>query len=592
MFTRKSTHARTSGFCSTARLLAGSLAVLSLPALAGTPKAMTMVPGDAEVVVVMPNVGELLRDMDMVNVMMGEMGNAEMLMVTSMVRGMPGVNLEGSAAVVLDMQDDWDEEPDAVVLLPVTSFADLTQGRKAVNGIVEFPMGNDPIYFRDIGGGYAAMSNNTKVLGSFTPASHTMEQAQAMLGTAGSRAAEANDVMVYLNLDSVRPMLEESFGDLEEQGDMLEMMMGEQAAQGFDTFMHAYKTAVADGHAVVGGISFDAQTGFAMDFGLQFSEGSDSAAMFNNNGNAGAYFNRVPEMDFFYAQAFDLRGSGIQNMMSEYMGMVNDMDTTGMFGGMDLEKLMKQFHGGAQILGTSSPMGMSGMLANTVMYTEGGDPQSTIESMREMYSSMNKMNADGVNVTANFSDQTEEVNGIEAYAHSMKIDIDAAGMGGGGFGAPDPAMMMQMMYGPSGGPSGYAAKAGEGMVYTFSKDAELLSKAYNAANGKNTMMKNAGIASAAALLPDNRVMEAYVGVDHILNTVGPILMMFGIVPEFEPIDGLTPIAMGATADGGGVMLRTVLPLETIQNVMEMIPEDMMGGGGNDWDDDDDEGMSF
>lgn len=568
---------------------------ISLPVMAGTPKALTMVPGDSEIVVVMPNVGELLSDMDKVNAMMGDMGKAEVMMMTSMVRGMPGMNLEGSAAVILDMQDDWENEPDAVVLLPVSDFNDLTQGREAVNGLVEFPMGGQNIYFRDIGGGYAAMSNDTNILGGFTPASHTIEEAQAMLGVAGNRVASANDVMVYVSLDALRPMIEGSFAEMEQQGDMIEMMMGAEAAQGFDTFMNLYKTAVADGQAFVSGMSFDENQGFAFDFGLQFKEGTDSAAMFNNDGDAGSYFNRVPQMDFFYAQAFDLRGEGIQTMITEYMDMMQKMDNTGMIAGFDFNAIMNQFQGGAQILGASDAMMMNGLLANTVMYSEGKDADACIEAMQGMYNGMGNMEQQGVSINASFSDEPSSINGIEAYTHSMSFEIDPAMMGGGGgFGAPDPAMIMQMMYGPNGGPAGYAAKAGEGMVFTFSQNADLLSKAYKAANGENTMMSNQGIAAAAAMLPDNRVMEAYVGVDHILNTVGPMLMMFGIVPEFEPIDGLTPVAFGATADGGGMMVRSVLPLKTVKAVMKMIPEDAMGGGNDDWDsdDDNDDDMSF
>jgi hypothetical protein len=568
---------------------------ISLPAMAGTPKALTMVPGDSEIVVVMPNVGELLSDMDKINAMMGEMGKPEVMMMTSMVRGMPGMDLNGSAAIVVDMQDDWEKEPDAVVLLPVTSFEDLTQGREAVNGLVEFPMGNDPIYFRDIGGGYAAMSNDQVVLAGFRQASHTIEEAQAMLGTAGNRVAEANDVMVYLSVDALRPMAEDSFDEMEQQGDMIEMMMGAEAAQGFDTFMNLYKTAVADGQAIVTGMSFDADQGVAFDFGLQFSEGSDSAAMFNNNGDAGSYFNHVPQMDFFFAQAFDLRGEGIQTMINGYMDMVEQMDVSGMVAGFDMKAMMDQFQGGAQILGASDAMMMKGLLANTVMYTEGKDADACIAAMQKMYKGIGNIQEQGVSVKSSFSDEPSAINGIQAYTHSMSFDIDPAMMGGGGgFGAPDPAMIMQMMYGPTGGPAGYAAKAGDGMIFTFSQDEDLLTSAYKAANGENTMMSNKGIAAAAGMLPDNRVMEAYVGVDHILNTVGPILMMFGIVPEFEPIDGLTPVAFGATADGGGMMVRSVLPLQTVMEVMKMIPEDAMGGGNDDWgsDDDDDDEMEF
>lgn len=570
----------------------GSIALLSLPALAGTPKAMTMVPSSADAVVVIPDLGELLNDMNVVNTMLGDMGAMEVTMMTSMVRGMPGLNLDGSAAVVVDVSPDAFEEMDAVVLVPVSSFKDVTQGREAVNGMVELPMGGDSIYFRDLGDGYAAMSNDTDVLGAFAPASHTMDQAKAMLGTAGNRAANSNDVMVYINLDALRPMMNESVKEMEAQGEMIEMMAGPQAAQSFDSFIGMYKTAIKDGHAAVSGISFDVQKGFTFDLGMQFKEGSESASKFNNDGNAGAYFDRVPAMDFFYAQAFDLGGEGIQSMLSGYMDMVKGMDAGNVMQGMDIAGMMKNFQGGSMVMGTTNIMGMTGLVSNTVMYTEGDDAGGALKTMRDMYSSLADMDAQGVSVQASFDDQPQDVNGIQAYAHSMSIDVDQAAMGGAAaFGAPDPSMIMQMIYGPARGPSGYAAEAGNGLVYTFSQNPELLKSAVEAADGKNTMMSNKGIAMASSMLPDNRVMEAYVGIDHILNSVGPMLMMFGVVPEFEPIEGLTPVAFGATADGGGMMVRTVMPLETMKTIMDMIPADAMGGG-DDWDDDDDDSMEF
>lgn len=570
----------------------GSIALLTLPALAGTPKAMTMVPSSADAVVIIPDLGELLNDMNVVNTMLGDMGAMEVTMMTAVVRGMPGLNLDGSAAVVLDLEGDDFEDMDAVVLVPVSNFSDLAQGREAVNGMVELPMGGDSVFLRDLGSGYAAMSNDTDVLGAFSPASHTIDQAKAMLGTAGNRAASSNDLMVYLNLDAIRPMLDASVEEMEAQGQMVEMMGGAQAAQGFDSFMNIYKTAVKDGHAAVSGLSFDAQKGFTFDFGMQFKEGSKSASKFNNDGNAGAYFDRVPAMDFFYAQAFDLGGEGIQSMLSGYMDMVKDMDAGDMMKGMDLAGMMKNFQGGSMVMGTTNVMGMTGLMSNTVMYTEGDGAGGALESMKGIYNSMGDMQATGLSIKASFDDQPQDVNGIKAYAHSMTFDVDQAAMGGAaGFGMPDPAMIMQIIYGPSRGPAGYAAEAGNGLVYTFSQDTALLKSAVEAAGGKNTMMMNKGIASASSMLPENRVMEAYVGIDHILNSVGPMLMMFGVVPDFEPVEGLTPLAFGATADGGGMMVRTIMPLETMRTIMKMIPSDAMGGG-NDWDDDEDEDMSF
>ena len=46
------------------------------------------------------------------------------------------------------------------------------------------------------------------------------------------------------------------------------------------------------------------------------------------------------------------------------------------------------------------------------------------------------------------------------------------------------------------------------------------------------MANSDAISKTRAMLPDNRVMEMYIGADHLANTAGPMAMMFGLIPEF------------------------------------------------------------
>jgi hypothetical protein len=166
--------------------------------------------------------------------------------------------------------------------------------------------------------------------------------------------------------------------------------------------------------------------------------------------------------------------------------------------------------------------------------------------------------------------------------------MDQQGMGAGGMGGMmNPQMMMQMMFGPNLGPAGYIAEAGDGVVQTHSTDKFALARAVQAAKGKNALGSIELVQQSASMLQDNTVFEMYLGADHTLNTVGPMLMMFGVVPEFEQLPPHAPIAMGFTADGGGATMRTWVPMQVLGTIMELIPQDQMGAS-----DQQDEEMDF
>lgn len=556
---------------------------------------MTLVPADADVVAVMPDVGELLRDADTVNAMLGHMSTMELTMATSMLRGMPGMNLTGSGAVVVDLdEENPGNAPRMMMLLPVSDFEAMSQGREPVNGIVEMNMGGMPLFMRDVGGGYAAVGVDSAMIDGFTPAGRGEDEVMASLGATGASMMLTSDLFVMLNLDSVRPMIEQSLADIEAQAEMVELMAGPEAAQAMDMMVDAYANVSTDGERVMHAMTFDQASGLAADFAVQFKEGSEAAGYLNNEGRAAQHMARVPGMDFFYAAAFDFSGEGLSSLMGEYMEMVQAMDQAGMMGAFNMDAIADMFTSGAMVMGAPQNLMGGGIMTNTVVYIASEDTAGYVEQMREMYGAMGQIEQQGVRMRASLSDETVDVGGIKAYEHSMSFTMPA-GMGGG-FGAPSPDMVMQMMYGPSKGPAGYIAETDSGIVMTMGKDAQLLSKAVSATNGVGTLRKDAGILAAAGMLPENRVMEAYVGVDHILNTVGPMMMMFGAIPDFAPVERLTPVAMGMTADNGALMFRAVMPVETMKKAVEMIPQDAGGGMGGDddgWgDDEDDGGMAF
>jgi len=576
----------------TAAALCGALGSTSTAAM---PEAMTMIPEGTDAMIVMPDVGEMLRDADTLNAMLGANSSLEVTLATALVRGMPGLDLTRSGAVAIDFDaQNPGAEPEFIALVPVGDFGALSQGRPAQDGVVALEMGADAVFLRSLGGGYAAIGTDAAGVRGFTPADRSEEELGALLGTAGVRIADANDVFFVLDMGAIRPMLEQSFDEIEAQGDMVELMAGPEAAAGVDAMLSVYKTAVRDGRALLQGMNFDRETGLSFDVAMQFADSSDTASKLHNDGRAGLHMRHVPVMDFFTAWSFDASGDGIRSMLDGYAELAQATDTTGVSDMIDLGEVFTAYEGGAFVMGATDAMMMNGVLSRSVFYGASEDPQGSIGVLRGMYAATDQAEQQGVRVTASLSDEPASVEGVEVYEHSLRFEMDPAMAGG--MGGPSPAMAMQMMFGPNLGPSGYAAPVEGGVVMTMSKDRGLLSRSVAAATGAGGLKEDPGVAAVSALLPENRVLEGYVSMEHVLNAVGPMLMMFGVVPEFEPLDAMVPMAMGATADGGALMLRTVIPTSTVTTIAGMLPEDMGGmmgvpggpGAGPDGGDDDED----
>ncbi|MGV6814896.1 MAG: hypothetical protein ACWA5W_07815 [Phycisphaerales bacterium] len=566
---------------------------MSLPALAGTPAALDHVPSDAQVVIVVPNVGDLITDVNTVNQLLGENGEPMVMMVSAMIRGMPGLNLDGSMAAVLEFdEENMEAEPEVVFLLPVSDFDAFSDGHtKGDNGVYAMDMGQSVLSFRNAGDGFVVFGDDAGLVGSFDAAGGQKRAHAKTLGKTCGRVTGATDISMFVNLDAFDAMIAEGMEEMEAQGEMVEMMGGAEAAAGFDMMLNVLQTVADDGSSLAVGLNFDMETGISYDLGVQFKDDSTSASYLHNAGNAGKYLGNMPEMEYFFASAFDLSGGGIQRLMSDYFDMAAKLDTTGMMKSMDVKGMLANVKGGIQVMGASDNI-MGGLFANTMQYFEVDDADAYLGQVREMYNGMSESMAQleetGVKVSASMDADPTEINGVEAYGYSFGMDMSGLSDMTGGMGGPNPAMIMGMVFGPEGGPSGYMAEAGDGIVSTFSKDAEFFSKVADAANGNNTMKGNASIAKTASMMPEHRVMETYIAADHLVNTAGPMLMMFGVIPEFEPVDALAPVGIGVTADGGGFGVRLAMPMETIGAIMEMIPEEALGGG----DADDDGNMDF
>ena len=141
-------------------------------------------------------------------------------------------------------------------------------------------------------------------------------------------------------------------------------------------------------------------------------------------------------------------------------------------------------------------------------------------------------------------------------------------------------MMMPMLFGPSGGPNGYAAAADANtVVVTYSTSAALLEKAVGAAQNGGELSKNAMVMAQNERLHDEAFAYAYVDMGTILKAVLPTVAMFAGPVNVDIPENVTPLAMSVSSSGGGVGIRTVVPADLIELMKETGAAFQKLGGG-------------
>lgn len=568
-----------------------AISTAALSAAAGAPSALDHVAPTADVVIGIADMGDFLTDIDQINRLLGENGSAEIVFVTAVARGLPGVNLEGSAAVIMDFPEDPEagQDPAGMALVPVTDFGVFSQQREARDGIVELPFPDARVFARDVGHGYALVGDNPDALRAFDMSDGNMKAHGQRLGGAGNRLVGGSEVSIIMNANSMRPYLDAVKQGMDEQGQMVGMMGGEQAAQGFDMFSQLASGVINDLQTGALGLTIT-DAGMSYDMAMQFAEGSDSAANFAKGGNTKGLTNHLPSGPYMFAMSLDTSSPAIQKFAAAYEGMManlpEEMQNSMSMGQLSMKELSKLTDGVAFVMGSTPGLMGGGLFANTTQYIKTSKPEAYRQAMLNMMNEIDGQSNQGMTIDTNVAADAISIDGTSLTSYGMTFQMDPDAMGGGMPGM-DPSMVMGMVFGPAGGPAGYIGEVKNGVIQTLTQGPELTKRALAAASSGEGLGTGERIGRVANALHDDRAAEIYIGVDEIMNAVGPMLMMFGQIPEFEPMNAMDPIALGMTFDNGGLVGRIHMPMDTFETLLSLVPDDNMNGGGNN-----DDGFDF
>lgn len=554
---------------------AGALGMFLAPALGALPAIFDRVPAEAVLVLTTKNLQEVD---DGVSQLLGAVELPALATPSELLRraGLgEGIDMTKPVAIAL-MPGELDGElPPVVALLPTTNFDGMMEAFNATadDGVYSITIATgETLFVRKGEGGYAVASPMREFALAVDARGGNLKSHEADLGGVGTDLANASHIVAVIKkplLDilqqQIGPMIQRQAGMTAMMGGADMEAMNEQAekAQKF------LEDMLRDSRSFVFGMQAGA-TGLSLDMALDFQADSEFSGMFNQSGDSAAYMKRLPNQPFMFAYGADFSAPVTKKIMN-VMGQMNQ----GMFPG--LAKSLESMTGQSMAVFVSPGGIMGGLLANTVAYNGSNDPKGMLESLRA-WSNDAAENMPGMTMT--YQQNAAEVDGVSVDAWSMKMDMGAN---------TDPfagGMMQQMntmLFGPSG-MGGYYAPGKQGVYQTMSKNSQLVSAALKAETGDESLLANRGLSMVAKRLPENRTVEAYVGVHAILQQGLQMAAMFGMPLQVELPDQLPPVGLGVTTDRSAARVATFVPAPVIKTVgqLAMQAEQMFGGmGGQD-----------
>ncbi len=549
---RRAQHTLGAGFLASS-LLTASAASAALPA------ALDRVPTDALAVVVSPsvdrldkNAAALLTAIEMPTVT----SPAQLLSVVGLSRG---VDTAKPVALVLMAGNMGGDVPPALLLLPVSDYAAVASSLSAsdtTGALTGGTAAGEAVFIKKLDGGYAAVSPMRSILEGYSGEGGMLAAHEKALGAMGVNVVENSDAALIANIPALAPMLEPGMEQLKGQLGAMTMMQGGMAQGLNDSPLDmAMQNFVRDGKVGVLGLKASGM-GLTASLAATFKEGSELAKIFQGGGDSTPLLKKLPDVPFLFAYAVDLSSPtartiiGNTNNIRETTGQAMPAVTPGMAAFID------NLSGQSGMI-MPNPAGlMGGLLARGVSYYASPTPDALVSQFNTIVTDLNGKTINGQSFSGVFNADSTKIGSQTVSGYSLRMKAAPGSMAAGLEGA---------MYGPTGGPSGFVAKTGSGVIVTTTPDQSVMSITLAAAEGKNALGGNRMLSQVQANLPSERIFEAYISPRPIIDQAAPFLAMMG-----QPLDQgavpaeIPPVGLSVSVDEGAMRFDAFIPAPVIK----------------------------
>lgn len=577
----------------TAAMLA-SLAGMN-PALAGGPESMDRVPGNAAVVISLRDMEGFVKEFEALEKAMGLPADVENPIAQAQaLLGTKGLNSHGSMSVAIMPEADGSmdfeaAEPNGVMIIPVSNYADFVKGlgAAATEGVQSIRFDEKEAFVKDIGGGYAAISNAKATVEGFGDKAAQGAGRSKAMGATGAMIADRSDMVVYVNMPAFKDKMKE--GLAEGKAGMAEgpaAMGGEGVAKGLDQMFGFMDRFVDQSQAAVIGVDIN-EKGVTLDLGAQFVEGSEMAGYFAQAGNSGSLLNFLPNQAFLFAGAFDTSSEGVRRALKGFSDFSKQMqaaaqqmaaasgapDTGDVMNLLSLTGDVEAVDASAFCLGASPSGIMGGIFTNTSTYVKPKDTAKFRGGAQKLVEGMNGKTVAGMSYKSVYTPSAATIRGVEVDSWSATMEPAADDPNG-----MQMQMVMNVIFG-AGGMGGMSATVGDAVVSTMSQNTQLMTAAITAAKEGNGLGSDSTMKAVQANLPKDRIFEVYIGTKSLMDAAAGLMDMAGGEVSFTAPAKVSPIAMAGTAGGGGMSMHLFVPADVIKAISDIKAQmDAVEGG--------------
>jgi len=538
--------------------LALSLTTL-VTSVQAVPPIMDRVPAGAAMAIVVPSVETLEKDVKGVMTLAGI--PAEAFDVESMLAGsgLGGISRKGALAlIVLDAPKAEGQEPPMVALCQGDDYAKLTKdlGATKEGDLDKASIDGEDVYMKSIGGGFVAIGKDKDVVAKFEGKPGSAEAHKKLFGSRGDKLSDKADVAFFFNVPKLKPMIDEGFAGMEQQLADMAAMTGQDGNEAQMKWIKEH--IIADMNAGVAAVSIDAQ-GVSFDFAGVAKEESGLGKALNTAGKAHALLSKVPGGAYLAAYAVDLSAKPWRDFIKTMPKGENEGSGLGAIAGTG-GAIIDDATGLSMVIGVPPGGIMSGLLTRATGYMATPNPEKVIAFYRDEMPKLLEKEQVG---KMEYKPGATEIDGKKIDAFNMTITPDE-GMQGMG------PQIMQGMFGMTGGPSAYITAVDGGVVTTMSQSTEMMTAAIKASKGEGVLASDKVLSAVAEKLPQGRVVEGYLGVKGVLDTLLPMAAMFGGKPiKVEIPEKLPPVAGGVAIGEGQVHATFYVPGDVIKTGGEL-----------------------
>ena len=574
--------------CLTATGVVAAAPIVTSADLAAT---LDLAPASADLVVAVPSIDEASDAIAAFSrgagLQVPELDDAMGSMFEEM--GLRGLDRNGGAVFAIAGLADAmanDTEPDVLLILPVSDYAELAASMGAAEtggGLTEGRLGDGGDAWLRQEGDHAIIGPKQDMVADYAAGGVGQAQLDAVAGYA-SQNAEDDIAKAILRLDNLRPAMRDGLVDM--RAELIEEFGADNPdvdAEAFADMVVGFVEVFVEGSdAVVLGLDAG-PAGVGLDGGMAMVEGSTLASYFNAPQTPMAeLLNDLPGGKYLVASAIDCEAIDMARLAPQVRSFMELA-----LEGADID---------ADLLALADPLldSLDDILENVTASTSAIYPPVGGMGPGNFYAQLGTYRTrDGVEVRDAVREVMKAVvDGVETIA-----DGDDAAAAGGGmpakpsvemsfvpdelridghevdyfrFGMPmDPGMAANPMAAMLGAneSEGYIATVGDTLVVTGSADQALLTRGIDALADAGGLGAEAGIAAAQSQGVDQPFASAYVSVGGIAELASPMAAMFlGI--QIAPPQDLAPLSYELGTDGSALATRFFVPIEVVSFVRE------------------------